>query len=147
MTYYYVTHPNLGISATVTAPTTEKARTTFLDYLERAGKIRRAHRGYLRENMVAEKISSPESVMSDVQLDYRYQETYGPTFRLGEEGIAEAEDLEEFGREPEHIERQRLQEERAEIEQLRERWPSEEEEQQPRPRMPIQELATRGFAQ
>ena len=38
MSYYYVTHPNVDFSATVKAPSTDKARTTFLDYLERSGK-------------------------------------------------------------------------------------------------------------
>lgn len=135
MTYYYVTHPNLDISATVTAPTTEKARTTFLDYLERAGKIRRAHRGYLRENMVAERISSPGSVMSDIELDYRYQEAYEPAFRLGEEPEVEARPLQHPFPHDEEEEEGVIFEEPV------------GEEQQPRLRMPIQELATRGFSQ
>jgi len=43
MPIYYVIHPNLEIKATVDAPSTEKARTVFLDYLERQGKIAQAH--------------------------------------------------------------------------------------------------------
>jgi len=70
MSYYYVTHPNLDISATIEAPTTEKSRTTFLDYLERQGIILRGQRNLLRENMVAERLNSPESVLSDIELHY-----------------------------------------------------------------------------
>ena len=70
MPYYYVTHPNLDISATIEAPTTEKSRTTFLDYLERQGIILRGQRNLLRENMVAERLNSPESVLSDIELHY-----------------------------------------------------------------------------
>lgn len=70
MSVYYVTHPNIDLSAKITAPSTEKARTTFLDYLERVGKLKRSKRGYLRQNMVAEKMSDAFSVESDIELSY-----------------------------------------------------------------------------
>jgi len=72
MSIYYVRHPNIDSSAVVHAPTTEKARTTFLDYLERRGAIQRRLRQALRENMVAEKIDSPYGVSSDIELYYQY---------------------------------------------------------------------------
>ena len=72
MSVYYVTHPNIGVSATVYAPSTEKARTTFLDYLERSGRLSRAMRSSLRVNMVAEKMEDPGGVISDLELHYEY---------------------------------------------------------------------------
>jgi len=70
----------MDVSATVDAPTTEKARTTFLDYLERGGKIRRRDRQAWRKNMVAERLRDGNEVFSDVRLDYDYvappQEVY-----------------------------------------------------------------------
>ena len=74
MSTYFTTHPNLSVTALVTAPTTEKARTTFLDYLERRGAIARADRSYWRRNMVAERMDNPEDVQADVELYYGYQE-------------------------------------------------------------------------
>lgn len=70
MPAYYVMHPSIKVSATVDAPTTEKARTTFLDYLERTGRISRSSRQWFRKNMVSERIDDPNEVMSDVHLDY-----------------------------------------------------------------------------
>lgn len=74
MSTYYVTHPNLSITALVQAPATEKARTTFLDYLERRDLIGRADRQYWRRNMVAERMEYPEDVTADVELSYGYEE-------------------------------------------------------------------------
>lgn len=73
MSVYYVTHPNLGISAAVEAPTTEKARTTFLDYLERQGGIRRSDRQFWRKNMVTERLEDPQEIVVDVELHYGYE--------------------------------------------------------------------------
>ncbi len=70
---YFVTHPNLDVTALVHAPSTEKARTTFLDYLERTGRISRAGRQYWRRNMVAEKMEDPYDVTADVELYYGYE--------------------------------------------------------------------------
>ena len=80
MSYYYVTHPNMDFSATVKAPSTDKARTTFLDYLERSGKAYRKDRQLIRRNTVADRIEFPEEVDSDVSLSYNY---------TGENGIEE----------------------------------------------------------
>lgn len=77
MSSYYVTHPNLGISAVVDAPATEKARTTFLDWLERTGQITRGDRQRWRRNMVAERLEDPGEVMADVELHYGYEEAGG----------------------------------------------------------------------
>ena len=74
MSTYYTTHPNLSVTALVDAPTTEKARTTFLDYLERRGLISRADRSYWRKNMIAEHMADPSDVQTDVELYYGYQE-------------------------------------------------------------------------
>ena len=74
MADYYVTHPNLSISAIVHhAPTTEKARTTFLDYLERTGRWPRSRRQELRANMVAERVSDSFGLDADVELNYDYE--------------------------------------------------------------------------
>jgi len=73
---YYLTHPRIDKSAVVYAPTTEKARTTFLDWLERGGIIRRAHRNFFRKDMIAERIEDP-NVPRDVVLSYGYQDFSG----------------------------------------------------------------------
>lgn len=72
MSVYYVTYPNLDISATVTAPSTDKARTTFLDWLERTGRMSRKNRQRLRRHLVAERLEFPEEVEADVRLNYQY---------------------------------------------------------------------------
>jgi hypothetical protein len=72
MADYYVTHPNLNFSAIVHAPTTEKARTTFLDYLERSGQLSRSARQRLRMSMVAERVDDPFGLDADVELSYDY---------------------------------------------------------------------------
>ena len=81
---YYVTHPRIDKTAVVYAPATEKARTTFLDWLERKGFIRRAQRHLFRRDMVAEGIEDP-NVPSDVVLNYGYEE--GPSVRYTMEGV------------------------------------------------------------
>lgn len=81
---YYVTHPNLETTALIHAPATEKARTTFLDYLERGGQISRADRQYWRRNMVAEKMDDPYDVTADVELYYGYEEPRSMEASIGE---------------------------------------------------------------
>ena len=81
---YYVTHPNLDFSAKVDASSTEKARTVFLDYLERSGAISRRQRQSVRRNMVAKRLERPETVDADIELSYAYGAEEGPTYRLGE---------------------------------------------------------------
>lgn len=73
---YYLTHPRVGKTAVVYAPTTEKARTTFLDWLERNNFIRRANRHFFRKDMIAERIEDP-NVPSDVILNYGYKDFTG----------------------------------------------------------------------
>ncbi len=70
---YFVKHPNINESALVHAPSTEKARTTFLDYLERTGKAPRTARQQLRRNMIAERVKDPEDVTTDLELHYEYE--------------------------------------------------------------------------
>jgi len=62
----------MGIRAVVYAPSTEKARTTFLDWLERTERIPRGDRHRWRRNMIAERLEYPEEVESDITLQYRY---------------------------------------------------------------------------
>lgn len=70
--FYYVTHPSVGLTATVYAPDTEKARTVYLDYLERTGQIRRNVRSILRGNIVAQKMEHEDMMPTDVTLDYTH---------------------------------------------------------------------------
>ena len=113
MSYYYVAHPNLEYSATVKAPSTDKARTTYLDFLERSGRASRKNRQQLRKNTIADRIEFPEEVDSDVTLYYDYtgsgngegneepiQVGYEPRVETAEEYDEE----EEYGPEPEPTE-------------------------------------------
>jgi len=72
---YFVMHPSLGVTAEVSAPTTEKARTTFLDWLERNNYISRSHRQAYRKNMVAERMEDAGAVRTDVSLHYGYRDS------------------------------------------------------------------------
>lgn len=71
---YFVMHPSLGVTAEVNAPTTEKARTTFLDWLERNNYISRSHRQAYRKNMVAERMEEAGAVRADITLHYGYRD-------------------------------------------------------------------------
>jgi hypothetical protein len=70
---YFVMHPNLDIRASVEAPSTEKARTTFLDYLERTGQIDRASRQNLRRNLIASRLLDPGEAQTNISLSYGYE--------------------------------------------------------------------------
>lgn len=97
MSTYYTTHPNLSVTALVDAPTTEKARTTFLDYLERRNLISRADRSYWRKNMVAERMDDPRDVQADVELYYGYQEggqQMPPSMAAAPSGMADPREFE-----------------------------------------------------
>jgi hypothetical protein len=72
-TSYYVTHPNLAQTALVHAPSTDKARTVFLDWLERNFIISRSDRQKWRRNMVAAKMEDPVEVGAEVELWYGYE--------------------------------------------------------------------------
>lgn len=86
MVAYYVTHPYMDRTAVIYAPSTEKARTTFLDWLERNGLISRKSRQTYRRDMVAEKLEDP-GVPSDIVLHYGGGEERQDTIRLGEKMI------------------------------------------------------------
>lgn len=73
MPYYSVSHPQLELTATVEAPSSEKARTTFLDYLERTGKARRDQRQLLRRAMATKKLEDENEGYSDLVLHYEYE--------------------------------------------------------------------------
>lgn len=104
MSYYYVTHPNIDFSATVKAPSTDKARTTFLDYLERTGRANRKYRQNIRRNTVAERIEFPEEVDTDVTLNYDYTGSNGDSEETIQVGYvpetSEVESPDEEGYEP-----------------------------------------------
>ena len=95
MGYYYVTHPNMDFSATVKAPSTDKARTTFLDYLERSNKAHRKDRQIIRRNTVADRIEFPEEVDTDVALSYNYTGENGESEQVIQVGYGETLDGEE----------------------------------------------------
>jgi len=84
MPYYSVSHPQLELTATVDAPSSEKARTTFLDYLERNGKIRRSQRQLLRRAMATKRLVDGSEGYSDLELHYEYE-------HVPEEGIFQLE--------------------------------------------------------
>lgn len=74
MPVYLISHPNypeIG-TAKVEAPTTEKSRTTFLDYLERTGKVSRSARQMVRRGMITGRLEDPDSITADVDLSYEY---------------------------------------------------------------------------
>lgn len=77
---YFLSHPTLGISAVVYAPTTEKSRTTFLDWLERNGLIKRADRHTFRRDMSTKRLEDP-NIPADVVLHYGYSEIEIPRYR------------------------------------------------------------------
>jgi hypothetical protein len=133
MSVYYVTHPSIDLTAIVTAPTTEKARTTFLDYLERRGMLSRAKRGFVRGNMVAERLHDPASVTADVELSYGYEPMPEESLALEPSYVPGGVGSEFSGGEPIEL----TGGEEAQLPML---------EQPPRPkRSPIAEAATRGF--
>ena len=134
MTTYYVTHPNLDVTAMVHAPSTEKARTTFLDYLERQGKVPRRYRQALRSNMITERLKDPTSVTTDVELYYGYEEAPEQTFVLPEQSAVVASE-----------ERQAELEELGRIAPTDSYWKSTEEETVERKMSPIARAAMRGF--
>lgn len=142
MNTYYVAHPHMKKSAVVHAPTTEKARTTFLDYLERGGYIQRRHRQHWRKDMVAERIEEPERALTDLVLHYGYEEA-GPHMTLGEE--RPFEEVEEDLREGEDWLQQRGARRATGLPDLEEEEPVISEEPPEKRGMPIQEAATRGF--
>jgi len=138
MSVYFVTYPNMDISATVTAPSTDKARTTFLDWLERTGRISRKNRQQLRRHLVAERLEFPEEVDADVRLNYQYDG----------EAVEELEPVRVAHEVPPELETGFLEEEEpfGEEEPMEREAEIEEEEALPEPILsgtPIGELSTR----
>lgn len=137
MVAYFVTHPYIDRTAVVYAPSTEKARTTFLDWLERNGLISRRSRQAYRRDMVAERLEDP-GVPADVVLHYRYGEEPQPeVIRLGEEMVEVPVERreEDYGA---------YEEPAGPYEEPGGWGPETEEEPEPK-RMPIQEVMLRGF--
>lgn len=138
---YYVAHPNLDFSAKVDAPSTEKARTVFLDYLERNGIISRRRRQYVRENMVAEKLEHPETIDADIELAYSYRAEEGPAYRLG--GEPEPREVVEVPIEERPLRHPFPHDEAEELEEIPE--VVEVEPERPSGVSPIAKAATRGY--
>ena len=130
MTAYFVMHPYMDKTAVVYAPSTEKARTTFLDWLERNGLIQRRHRQAYRRDMVTKRLEDP-NVPADVELHYGYAEVAIPQeYRLGRPEIHEIP----------------IRLEEPQVEEIPIGFEEPEVEEIPRPRrMPIQEVMLRGF--
>lgn len=88
MPIYFVEHPSIDVTAKINAPSTEKARTVYLDYLERNGLAGRWQRRQLRENMIAKLLKRPEDVSADLDLDYGYEEVGAAEFSLPESYVS-----------------------------------------------------------
>ena len=69
MPTYLASHPEIGLTAQVEAPSTRKARTTYLDYLSRNQLIDWRTRQSYRENIPVKRID-PGEVDVDVELSY-----------------------------------------------------------------------------
>ena len=69
---YYVTLPNAGVTAEVTAGSTRQARTVYLDYLTRSGIVPWRGRNDLRDQIIIDRIS-PGQIPTDIQLSYGQQ--------------------------------------------------------------------------
>jgi len=69
MATYYVFHPNVEVTAEVEAPDTKKARTTYLDYLARSGRISWDQRGNLRDGIKIDQMQ-PGEMQTSVALNY-----------------------------------------------------------------------------
>lgn len=77
MPTYFVASTELEQTAEVEAPTPRKARTTFLDYLERGDEIDRNQRQMIRETMATKKVR-PGSTGADIRLDYDMRDGHVP---------------------------------------------------------------------
>ena len=82
MSTYFLTHPRLDKTAVVHAPSTEKARTVFLDWLERNGSINRGDRQSWRKDMLAGRIEDG-TAEGDAELWYGYEQTPQPDYVPG----------------------------------------------------------------
>lgn len=93
MPTYYVKHPNIQQDAKVEAPTSEKARTEFLDFLERHGSINRRDRQSIRRNLASERLRDPDFVEAQVNLDYGHSISSMPPLQVGFEPSLESEPI------------------------------------------------------
>ena len=148
MSAYFVTHPLMDKTAVVYAPSTEKARTTFLDWLERNGLMDRRKRQAFRRDMVAARLESPD-IPADVELHYGYPEAPQVGYRLGgeqptREDLEQQEVEEALGKtyEPSFEDYTAMEEMGHPVSPTPQ--PAIEEEPKPK-RMPIQEVMLRGF--
>ena len=132
MAVYFVMHPNIEYKATVDAPSTEKARTVYLDYLERQKAIDRASRQSLRRNLVASKIDDPNEVRADIHLSYGYTETQHPQ----RESMRDLEEL--APREVEPVYETSYTEEPRQVESF---TPVQEVQPQVKARSPIEQIS------
>ena len=69
---YYVTLPNSGVTAEVTAYSTRQAPTVYLDYLTRSGVVPWRGRTDLRDQIIIDRID-PGQIPTDIQLSYGQQ--------------------------------------------------------------------------
>ena len=84
---YVVTNPSVqGVVALVNAPSTEKARTTYLDFLERSQGLDRNLRSQLRTSTLTKRIEDGSGINFTVELDYGYRNPE-PVVQLGAEGV------------------------------------------------------------
>jgi len=72
MSVYYVSHPEFALKAKVDAPSTDKARTTYLDYMERTGVVPRTSRQEIRRGIATKRLGDPSEFLADIELDYGY---------------------------------------------------------------------------
>jgi len=70
---YYVTLPNSGVTAEVTAQSTRQARTVYLDHLTRSGVVPWRGRTDLRDQIIIDRID-PGQIPTDIQLSYGQQQ-------------------------------------------------------------------------
>lgn len=70
MPVYFAYHPEVGIQAQVTAPTTRKARTSYMDYLTRNELVPWRGRQEFRKSIILDQID-PGSTPVDVEINYR----------------------------------------------------------------------------
>lgn len=76
MPVYFTYHPEVGLQAQITAPTTRKARTTYLDYLYRNDLIPWRGRQEIKKSIIVDQITAGE-VPVDLELTYRTGESPG----------------------------------------------------------------------
>jgi len=88
---YYLFSPNLNVTAEVDAPTTRSARTAFLDYLTRTGKLPFSQRRVFRKKLITKRMQ-PGEIRTTVQLVYGESQPPVRVFQPTEESIVSTED-------------------------------------------------------